>query len=171
MKKVLIIRSANDNTIDKLINYIKIKEKNVQIYMLLQQNLVDMYREKYLDVCFFEIRDVFFNYKKFKKNIRLKNQVNSVKYDVIYIPSSTNGFYQFEEIFLIASSLSAEKYYLFDSESNVKQINLKNKLIKFKNGINKILYIIKKLICIFIIILIYIFYYPYNRIKHDIKKY
>ncbi len=165
MKNILIIRSANNHIIDKLINHINIKYNEKKIYILLQESLVNEYKKKYKNIKLIENSDGFFNYTFFKKNRKLKDILSNIKWDCIYIPSSLETFYDFEQIFLIANSIKSKKYYLFTRNNGEKKVDLKKANIIFRIILNEIEYELKRCVCLIIIVLIYILYYPYNKLK------
>ncbi|NFG55199.1 hypothetical protein FC791_09115, partial [Clostridium botulinum] len=99
-KKILIVRSANEIVIKKLINYITVTNKNnIELYCLVQKNSVKLVKNIYSNIQCFIINEDNFNYNQFKKNKNLINEINKNKYDEIYIPSSYLYFNNFNDIF------------------------------------------------------------------------
>lgn len=155
-------------TMDKLINYILDKNKNIdyRIYCLIQKSSVSSFKHTYPYMDFIEKEDGFFNYKDFKNNSQLIRKFNSIYFDEIYIPSSTVEFNNFEETFMIVSKIKTNKNILFncDGDIYVKRINFY--LICLDKYFGNIVYCIKVLFALLGIAVIYSVVCPYYFIKN-----
>jgi len=172
MKKVLIIRSANMITIDKLIYYINKKYINqkLQLYVLIQKCSVESFCEKYPDVICIEKEDGSFNYSRFRNNKELTLRFRKLHFNEIYIPSSVVSFSEFDETFLIASSIKTDKHVLFNCNSEIQGINLNTLNVIMNKYFQKLIYMITVFIALILIVLTYIVYYLYSQIKKCIFK-
>ncbi|APH19293.1 hypothetical protein [Clostridium botulinum] len=127
-KKILIVRSANEIVIKKLINYIIVtNENNIELYCLVQKNSVKLVKNIYPNIQCFIINEDNFNYNQFKKNKNLINEINENKYDEIYIPSSYLYLNNFNDIFNIANSINRINIFTFTADGNITRIKF-NKL-------------------------------------------
>lgn len=169
MKNILIIRSANIKTMDKLIKYIKENNKNYNVYCLIQKSSIINFKEKYPHINCIEKEDGFFNYKVFKKNIQLTSKLNSIYFDEVYIPSSTVDFPNFQETFMIASKLNANKNILFNCYADVNEQKLNFYSSYFNKNFSNILYFLKVLVAFLGIALIYLTMYFCYFIKNKGK--
>lgn len=171
MKNILIIRSANMNVIDKLINYIisKSEKEKIKLYCLIQKSSLSSFSGKYNFINFIEKEDGFFCYKNFKNNKELRKKVNSIDFDEIYIPSSTADFRNFEEAFMIASKIKADKNILFNCNREICDKKLNFYLVCFDKYFGEIIYFIKLIFVYMFIFITYIFSYFYYFIKNKLK--
>ncbi|ENK1242706.1 hypothetical protein AB2063_000828 [Clostridium botulinum] len=157
MKNILIIRSADIKTMNKLIEYIKVNNKNDNnVYCLIQKSSIIDFKKKYPHINYIEKEDGFFNYKDFKKNIQLISNLNSIYFDEVYIPSSTVDFPNFQETFMIASKLNTNKNILFNCYGDVNEQKLDFYYSYFNKHFSNILYFLKVLVAFLGIALIYL---------------
>lgn len=168
MKNILIIRSANAITMDKLIDHIKDKNKNLEykMYCLIQKNSIPVYKKSYPYMNFIEKEDGFFNYKNFKNNKELISKLDEIYFNEIYIPSSTADFLDFEETFMIVSKIKADKRILFNCYEESYEQKLIFYILWFDKYFGKIVYFIKVLFALLGIALIYLLAYPYYFVKN-----
>lgn len=170
MKNILIIRSANMPIIDKLINYIRNKNQNInfKLFCLIQRSSVLSFKEKYPFITYIEKEDGFFSYRNFKINKELKEMLNSIGFDEIYIPSSSEDFIDFEETLLIVGKIKTKKNILFNcyEETFKNEVNFYS--IWFDIFFGKIIYIIKILCAVIGIIMIYVIGSMYYFIKNKL---
>lgn len=171
MKKILIIRSSNMTTIDKLIDYInkKYTDEQLQLYILIQNSLIPSFNQKYPTIHCIEKEDGFFCYKDFKINNRLILKSKEFAFNEIYIPSSCTSFDGFEDIFLIASLIKTEGYVLFNSFQKIQNIKLNNIFLLLNKYYGNGIYLFKVFIAIIMMFCCYITYYSYYKIKNILK--
>lgn len=156
MKNILIIRSASMATMDKLINYLKENNKNQNVYCLIQKGSMKTFKEKYLHIKYIEKEDGFFKYEEFKHNLYLKNTLNSINFDDIYIPSSYIDFPNFQDTFMIASKINCKKYILFNMDGEVQEQKLSFVSLWIDKYLGEVIYFIKVLFALIGIFIIYI---------------
>ena len=110
---ILVFRSAKMNVIDKL--FIKLLNNNSDsITCLVQQNNYNQMKELYPKIKFISIHNDYFDYKDFKEKIDLSKK----KYDEIIIPSSSNSFNSYDDIFKICDEIKCKRIVLFDCDGN-----------------------------------------------------
>ncbi|MEW9093564.1 MAG: hypothetical protein AB2417_00660 [Clostridiaceae bacterium] len=166
-KNILIIRCASERTIEKLLDNInnryKIEENS--LYCLIQKSFITSYEKKYPYIKYIEKEDGFFNYKSFRKNVRLQNQLKNIYFDEICIPSSYIDFPDFEDVFIIASTIKCKKYILFNVDGEMKEQRLDFISLWIDKYLGNIIYFIKLIFALIGISIIYILSYPYYFIK------
>ena len=168
MKKILIIRSANMQILEKLICYIKKKypdKQKYQLYILIQKECIQDFCNKYKEIICIEKEDGFFSYSKFKNNKELTSKLKKLNFNEVYIPSSNINFDQFYETFLIASQIKTDKHILVNCNLKVKEVKLKAQKMIFMKEIKKFTYIFKIVIALILIIFAYLIYYPWSKLK------
>lgn len=169
MKNILIIRSANMTVLDKMINhmYEKYGDEKYKIYILIQNGLIADFQKKYPNISCIGKEDGFFNYRLFKKNTELINELKKINFSNIYIPSSGTGFDGFYDTFLIAASInSKEKCILFNKLGEIQEVKLNRILVLIDKYFSNIIYMMKAFIALIIVIICYMLYFPYFRIKN-----
>lgn len=170
MKNILIIKCANAKVIDNLIKYINQEEKEAKIFILIQRGLSKDFSKKYPDIKCIQKEDGFFIYKTFVKNGTLRSELNDIKFDKIYIPSSYIKFDGCDEIFLISAKINAKKYILFNSLGEVQEVKLNKAILKFERYLRYLIYIIKATAAYMLAAICYTVYLPYFKIKGMLNK-
>ncbi len=167
MKKILIIRSANVKVINDLIDNInqKYKSEKINLYMLIQKGSVNFFKDKYKDIIYIEKEDGNFNYSKIKKDKILWGYLKKQNFDTVYIPSSNINFKNFNETFLISSSLNANKYMLFNSLREQEEVKLRKVFIFLDKYCGDSFYMIKAFFLLILLSIYYIVYLLYYKIK------
>lgn len=171
-KSILMIRCANGEVIEKLINYIndKYEGEEIDFYCLIQKSSTESFKQKYPYIKYIEKEDGFFSYELFKKNKIIQKQLAGIYFDEIYIPSSYPDFPDFNEVFLIVSKIKSEKTILFNCYGETITKKLKFALLWIDKYLGEIIYFIKVLIALIGILIIYIFMYPYYFVKRKLFK-
>lgn len=169
MEKILIIRSCNMPVFYDLMNNIEGNEEQ-DIYCLTQSNIVDQLSNKYPNLKLIVKDDNKFDYKEFKCNKEIFDQLNKIKFDKIYIPSSDTNFVGFDQIFMIASKIKTEEYLLFNLNCEIQTIKLKFYKIVLKNNINNFRYFILLPMVLILIGVLYLIMYPYTYMCKFMKK-
>ncbi|WP_434290098.1 hypothetical protein [Clostridium botulinum] len=170
MKKILIVRSANMVTMDKLIMYIIHNNNDYKIYCLIQESSITSFKNSYPYINFIKKEDGFFNYENFKDNKELISQLNDIYFDEIYIPSSTVDFSNFQETFMIVSKIKANRNILFNCYGEIHKQNLKFYSLWFDKYFNNIVYFIKVFFALLGIAVLYLISYPYYLVKNKLKE-
>lgn len=172
MKNILIIRSCNIKVFDMLVKYInKLNEKaSYKIYCMIQENSCDSFKEKYPYIEYIKKENGAYKYKKFKTNFNLKKKLNSIKFDEIYIPSSSDNFNGFDETLLIVSKIKSEKVILFNNKGEACKYSPKFIIIFMDKYLSKVMYYTKVVVALFLISLTYIVGYPYYFLKNILKR-
>lgn len=167
MRNILIIRSANSKIIDKLILYIMDNNKNTKfnLYCLIPKSLSHELQNKYSFIKCIEKEDGFFSYKKFRRNKELRRKINEIFFDEVYIPSSTEDFLDFEEIFMITSRINANKNIFFNCYGKVHEKKIEYIFEYLHKYFKIITYFIKVFFAIILIGLLYVISCPYYFIK------
>lgn len=171
MNNILIIRSCNMAVFHDLMDNIDDKILSNNIYCFTQKNSVSTLKIKYPYLNFIIKGNDVFNYNRLKNNKELIKQINNIKFDEIYIPSSCANFIDFEQVFMIASKITSNKNILFNVNCEKKIVSLNFWSIKLKNIIRHISYFIQIPIAVLCIALIYIIMYPYKYIKKYVNKF
>lgn len=171
-KNLLMIRCANGETIEKLINHINNKYKNEEInfYCLIQKSSIENFKQKYPYIEYIEKEDGFFSYNFFKKNKQLKNKLENMHFDEIYIPSSYVDYPDFNEVFLISSRIKNKKIILFNCYGEILEKKLNFVLLWVDRYLGEVIYFIKVLFALIGISIIYAFIYPYYFVKRKLFK-
>ncbi|VDG72437.1 Uncharacterised protein [Clostridium carnis] len=172
MNKVLIIRSCNNAVIDDLLKYIYINyySNELEIYCMVQENICEIISNKYRNLKIIKVENGRFDFNRYRKNRKLFNELKAKKFDCIFIPSSYNDFYGFEEVFMIASTLKTDKVLLFNVNNKIfykKIYFFKEFAIKY---IINIFYIINVPIIIIFVIIVYSIFKVFYLLKKYIKK-
>lgn len=170
MKKILIIRSANMVTIDKLISSIQsIYKDSYEIYMLIQKSSVKSFEEKYKNIKYIEKKDGFFYYRELKKDRIIFNRLKKMKFDNIYIPSSTNNFESLTEVFLIASDIKSKGYSICSWDGEINSITLYKGALYVEKYFGELIYFIKLVFALVNITYAYVLYFLWIKVKNVVK--
>lgn len=110
-EKILVLRTANMRVIDMLMQKI---DKSAQIVCLAQASSVNELRDKYPWIKVVSLQENYFNYKSYCTKVKLIE-----KFDTVYIPSSTLGFFEFEEVFQIVGDLKHKRKIFFNCEGKL----------------------------------------------------
>lgn len=137
--KILVFRSANMRVFVPLMEKLS-KEEDVTC--LVQENMVEELQEKYPNVKIVSLKENYFNYESFCKNVNLEDS-----YDTIYIPSTSIQFSGFEEIFEIVDHIKHKKLILHDCEGKEK-VEVNNMFVKIKQAIFDMFVMIYMRLCI-----------------------
>lgn len=125
MRSILTFRCASHDVMKKLLGELELDK----VICLVQESSLERYKKEYPNVKVISIKQEYFNYNDFKKlKIKFGN------FNKIYIPSSTQSFSGFEEIFDIIDSLKYRLLILYDcngKKSITKNSGLLNILEKF----------------------------------------
>ncbi|MGJ8770681.1 hypothetical protein [Clostridium botulinum] len=172
MKNILIIRSANMETMDKLIKYIKEANKNInyKIYCLIQRGSIKVFQEKYAFIDYIEKEDGFFEYKAFINNKELVKKLNICHFEEVYIPSSYIDYPNFHHTFMIVSKINSKKYILFNKDGEAQEQKFNFYLLWIDKYLSEVIYFIKVLFALVGIFIIYVFGYSYYFIKRKLLK-
>ncbi|NFR87443.1 MULTISPECIES: hypothetical protein [unclassified Clostridium] len=168
MSNILIIRSCNMAVLHDFMEDTYCEERNDNVYCLVQENVANNLILDYPNIKFLIMQNTKFNYKKLKKNKKLFKEITNILFDEIYILSSTEKFFNYDEIFMITSKCNSSKYILYNCNREKYMVNLNFYLIRCKSIVKNISYIIQIPIAISIILLVYAIMYPYTYIKNSI---
>lgn len=168
MKNILIMRSANMKTMERIIDYLKKYNKNYNIYCLVQKSGIDTFKEKYPHINYIEKKDGFFKYKEFKEDFNLKNKLKNIEFDKLYIPSSYADFPEFQDVFMIASKINSKKYFLFNVNGEIQEYNFNFISLWIDKYLGDIIYLFKVILALIGIAIIYVLYYPYCFFKEKL---
>lgn len=132
IKRILIIRSANLNIMNKLIKLINDKfiNEKVKIYCLTNRLGYESLSKEHGNIEFLLYDYKIFRYKILKKDKKLIRNINKNIYDEVYIPSSYSDFHEMDNVLQIASKIKSKKYILFNCNSQLKEIKLKYCFLK-----------------------------------------
>lgn len=119
MKNVLIFRTANFEVINKLIKYIKINDDNFNLYIIIQNNVDNEILDKYSDVNFIRLNSDKFLYRDLKKDKEIQKVIDKVEFNQAYIPSSTDDFSGFVDVFKVMKKFKVKEVYLFNKEAEI----------------------------------------------------
>ena len=124
MKKILVLKTAEEKVMQKLL--LEVKEKE-EMYCLVQSSALDVYKRKYPD---FNVLDIAG--ESFTEQTSEYHGLKQMKFETIYIPSSTPYFRNFDNVFFMVDRLNYEKMVLYDCNGN-------KRVMKQKNGLGSIL--------------------------------
>lgn len=110
MKDILIFRTANMKVMNSLINTIYGIENN--IYCIVQKNTEKEFKELYPNIKTICLDSDYFQYHVYKT--KTHNKIKQIKFESIYIPSSTEYFDSFQEIFKMIELLDYKQVVLYD---------------------------------------------------------
>ena len=102
MGKVLVLKTAADIVVDKLISGIQDREK---VACLIQTSKVKEYKEKYPNVEFLDIQKEMF----WELQDNILNEIKTERYKCIYIPCTDEHAVQFKNVMDIVIQLSFER--------------------------------------------------------------
>lgn len=157
-KNILVIRSGNLLVMDKLFSYLNEKygAQEVDLYCLVQQNTMPVLQEKYPNVHYVVTHDGFFDYRKFKKNISLRNELSKA-FDAIYIPSSTMSFDSYLDVILISTLIGRKKteFYFFCTDGQVFKKKLHVFELWFEKYCSGFVYLFKLVFSLFLFKILY----------------
>ena len=125
-EKILVLRTAKMQVVDLLMKEIN---KDSEITFLVQSNIVDEIKDKYPFVEVISIKETYFNYELFCKNVNLKK-----KFDVIYVLASGMTFGGYEEVFQIVEDIKHDQLVLFNGKGE-KSIERNTYYRKLKDAV------------------------------------
>lgn len=163
MKNILIIRTCNLVVFDDLITYINDKyTEEVNIYCLIQENVIDEFKSKY---AFLKPINMKNGKIKYWHNRNICKDIQKYEFDIMFIPSSYDNFNGFEDIFMIATKIKADKYMLFNVNNEILEKKLEFHKILFNKHLFNLTYKIKVPIIIIIIMILYTIFFIFHKIK------
>ena len=125
-KKVLVLSCASMSVIEKVMSKI---DETANVTFLVQETCNSKIKETYQNAEIISLKENYFSYEAYCKNVKFTN-----KFDFIYIPSSTEYFWGFEEVFKIIDEINCKRVILFNSKGEEK-IEDRNYLKRLKaNG-------------------------------------
>lgn len=173
-KKILIFRTAQLSVMTTTIKYIQdLNSCEIELYCLTQKNFCDKLRSCYPTINYVMKRDGFFSYKEYLKNKKLRKTLESMYFDEIYLPSSTNNFSGFEDVKLIVHKIPHKKLFFINSNGYIylDKVNF-YKEFSYKLFGSKFLILcggIKKVFILLILIICYMFVHIYFFIQNKYK--
>lgn len=124
MERVLVIKTAMDSVMHRLLNDLLLTES--EIHCLTQSSAVIRYSELYPDVDIIDAKQEVFN-----ERIPILDELKKTKWDTIYIPSSSPYFRNYDNIFFLLDELNYRKGVLYDCYGKQKVIKKDNPFICF----------------------------------------
>lgn len=105
-RKILVLRTAKMQIVDLLMKNLRHEDS---ITFLAQSDIVDELKRMYPFAEVISIKDTYFSYDSFCKNVRLDK-----KYDFIYVLASGIEFAEYEEVFEIVEHIKCRNVVLFN---------------------------------------------------------
>lgn len=169
-KDILIIRCANGEVTEKVINYInnKYRDEEINIHCLIQKSSTPSFKQKYPFIKYIEKEDGIFSYKIFKKNRVLRKYLKNLYFYETYIPSSYIDYPDFNDVFIISSKIRTEKTILFNCNEEMIEKKMNFIILWVDKYLGEVIYLFKVLFALVGISIIYLFYYPYYFIKRKL---
>ena len=116
MEKVLIFKTASDNVMNQLFD--KVSNENAEIDCLIQNSLIEQYKEKYENINFINIyKEGFYNVSS-----DVIDPIKSVCYNKIFIPLTGAHGHNFGNIIDIITQLSFKNGYFYNCNGELIEI-------------------------------------------------
>lgn len=117
-KKILVLRTAKMQVVNLLMESLGGDDS---ITFLAQSNIVGELKKIYPFAEVISIKDTYFSYDSFCKNVHLNS-----KYDYVYILASGVEFAEYEEVFEIVEHIKCKKIVLFNKNgiASVERCNV-----------------------------------------------
>lgn len=172
MKRILVFRSSSYNILGLLTNFLDSRYgQNYSLTIIAQKEAINYLKNQYPNAILIETTNGFFKYEEYTKNNKLREKIEKNKYDEIYIPSSTQGIKNLEELQLICTKICSDYIYVFDCTQNIYEINYNKLYKKIKKFYKYILSPIESIVLLIILNIILKICIIYSDIIHkEIKK-
>lgn len=124
MKNILVFQTAMDTVMSRLFKELLIPEN--EVFCLISEKNIARYKKLYPKIHFILAgKEILFeNWERIQSGLPTK------QIEVIYVPSSTPYFYNYDEVFFLISRMKYCKMALYDCNGNQKNLPYKCHVVR-----------------------------------------